>query len=179
MRVVAGSARGRRLVVPAGDRTRPTADRVRESIFNSLYSLGAVEDAVVIDLFAGSGALGIEALSRGAARVTFVDTDRSAIAAVRTNLETLGFASVADVVASDGPRHLATQPPYDLLLLDPPYAFAAWAELLDLVHDAVVVIESDREITLPAAWQTYHVRRHGTTVVTLASAPPALELPSP
>ena len=73
MRVVAGTARGRRLVAPAGRDTRPTSDRVRESIFNALHSLGAVEGATVVDLFAGSGALGIEALSRGAAHCTFVE----------------------------------------------------------------------------------------------------------
>ena len=84
--MVAGSARGRRLEAPEGTTTRPTGDRVREAVFNSLHSLGAVEDASVLDLFAGSGALGIEALSRGAAEATFVDSDRRAVDLVQANL---------------------------------------------------------------------------------------------
>lgn len=175
MRVVAGSARGRRLVVPDGDATRPTADRVREAMFNSLYSLGAIEDAKVIDVFAGSGALGIEALSRGAAHCVFAESDRRALDALRENLSTLGFEDRATVVVGDGARALATRSDLDLVLLDPPYAFEGWADLLSTVegsvaHDAVVVIESGREVDLPAGWETHRVRHYGSTVVTLASA---------
>ena len=91
MRVVAGEARGRRLVAPEGSKTRPTLDRVRESMFNSLGSLDAVDGARVLDLFAGSGALGIEALSRGATSCVFVDHGRDARNAISVNLETTGF----------------------------------------------------------------------------------------
>ena len=175
MRVVAGSARGRRLDVPDGDHTRPTADRVREAMFNSLYSWGAVEGAVVVDLFAGSGALGLEALSRGAARCIFVENDRRALVVLRDNIDRLGFDASARVVAGDGPTFLASAPSCDLLLLDPPYAFDDWSTLLDRVTDADVVIESDREIELPAGWETHRVRRYGSTVVTLATAPSAME----
>lgn len=178
MRVVAGTARGRRLVVPDGDHTRPTGDRVRESVFNSLYSLGAVEGARVIDLFAGSGALGIEALSRGAAHCTFVENDRRALAALRDNIETLGFGETAQVVAADGPGFLRNDVQFDLFLLDPPYAFDDWEALLDQVFEADVVIESDREIDIPERWESHRVRRYGSTVVTLATAPQATEKPA-
>ena len=123
--MIAGTARGRRLVAPAGTTTRPTPDRVREATFNALGSLGAVADATVLDLFAGSGALGIEALSRGAARCTFVDADRPARAAVEANLATCGHGRLATVVAAPAERFLADwarrRHPFDLAFLDPPY----------------------------------------------------------
>lgn len=144
-------------------------------MFNSLYSLGAVDDARVIDVFAGSGALGIEALSRGAAHCTFVENDRSALEALRDNLSTLGFDDVSTVISGDGIRTLrqaqtSGAASFDLVLLDPPYAFAEWDELLTAVHGGVVVIESDREVDLPAEWETHRARRYGSTVVTLATA---------
>jgi len=179
MRVISGSARGRKLVVPKGDLTRPTGDRVREAIFNSLFSLAAIEGATVLDLFAGSGALGIEALSRGAAHATFVENDRQALSAIRTNLESLGFEGNATVVAGDALNYLARGEGWDLLLLDPPYGFDRWDELVALVHDAEVVFESDREIELPEGWSTHRVRRYGGTVVTLATAPATSESPAP
>src|SRR3954467_4150678 len=101
VRVIAGEWGGRRLQAPPGDATRPTSDRVREAVFNALGSLGAVEGAAVADLFAGSGAMGIEALSRGAASVTFVDSARPARAAIEANLAATGFAEQARVVAGD------------------------------------------------------------------------------
>src|SRR5438105_4260490 len=104
MRVIAGTAKGRRLQSPPGRQTRPTSDRVREAIFSSLESLGAVKGAAVLDLFAGSGALGIEALSRGAAPATFVDEDARAVTVVRANLEAAGFT--ATVIRSDALRYL-------------------------------------------------------------------------
>lgn len=170
MRVVAGTARGRRLVVPEGDHTRPTADRVREAMFNSLFSLGAIDGARVIDVFAGSGALGLEALSRGAAHCIFAENERRAQAALRENLDALDFAERATVVSGDGVRALAEATEIDLVLLDPPYAYEGWDELLAAVHGGVVAIESDREIDLPPGWETFRVRHYGTTVVTLADA---------
>lgn len=178
MRVVAGTARGRRIVVPDGTCTRPTADRVREAVFNSLYSLGAIEGAHVLDLFAGSGAMGIEALSRGAASAVFVERDRSALAALRENLATLGFEGRATVVAGDAITYLAGDHRHDLVVLDPPYEFDGWPDLLAAVRDAVVVIESDREVDVPEGWLTHRVRRYGGTVVTLAFAPAAPETPA-
>jgi 16S rRNA (guanine966-N2)-methyltransferase len=168
VRVVAGTARGRRLVAPEGRDTRPTSDRVREAIFNSLHSLGAVEGAVALDLFAGSGALGIEALSRGARRCTFVETSRAAVRALHQNLDTTGLADRAEVVVADAPEWVArTRPSVDLVLADPPYAFGGWAALLDGLDADVVALESDRPIELPQRFDAYRIRRHGGTVVTL------------
>src|SRR4051794_27692158 len=106
MRVIAGVAKGRRLLAPEGLDTRPTGDRVREATFNALHSLGALEGATVVDLFAGSGALGIEALSRGASRATFVDADRRAIRAVEANLAATDLASQAEIVSTSAERVL-------------------------------------------------------------------------
>src|SRR5437764_14513064 len=123
MRVVAGTARGRALRAPKGHDIRPTSDRVREAVFNSLTSLDAVEGATVYDLFAGTGAMGIEALSRGAAQVTFVDHDRTAVASIEANLAATGLGGpAATVVRADVGRWLATAPPADLAVVDPPYA---------------------------------------------------------
>lgn len=170
MRVVAGTARGRRLQAPAGA-TRPTTDKVRQATFNALGSLGAVEGATVLDLFAGSGALGIEALSRGAEAATFVDADGSAVAVVRANLEATDLAVRATVVRSDAARYLATHPgPVDLALLDPPYAFTdgQWASLLGALDAAIVVVEADREVPLPDPWRVLRSKRYGGTVVVIA-----------
>ena len=106
MRVVAGSAAGRRLEAPPGSGNRPTGDRVREATFNSLGSLGLVQDATMVDLFAGSGALGIEALSRGASEVTFVERDARAVRVVRANLATVGLAEPAEAHAQQEHREI-------------------------------------------------------------------------
>ncbi|MGE3621231.1 MAG: 16S rRNA (guanine(966)-N(2))-methyltransferase RsmD [Acidimicrobiia bacterium] len=172
MRVVAGSARGRRLVAPAGrSTTRPTPDRVREATFNALVSRGALDGATVLDLFAGSGALGIEALSRGAAHATFVDADAAALAAVRANLAACGFAGRAEVVRGEATAFLAGAGDrrWDLALLDPPYAFDGWAELLAALPAAEAVVESDREVGLPAGWRAERAKRYGGTVVVIAA----------
>jgi len=169
LRVVAGTAGGRRLEAPEGEYTRPTTDRVREAMFNSLYSLNAIDDARVLDLFAGSGALGIEALSRGAESVTFVESDRRARKVIERNLEMLGFDDQSKVVSADGVAYLSRAGSYDLLLLDPPYAFDSWPELLGSVADCVVVIESDHEIEVPEHWEVNRARRYGATVLTLAT----------
>ncbi len=177
MRVVAGVARGRRLSAPTGRDTRPTADRVREAIFGALGSLGAVEGAAVLDLFAGSGAMGIEAVSRGAASATLVDHDREARSVIAANLAATGLAERAIVVAGDAFAHLArASEVYDLALLDPPYAFDRWSDLgaallPRLAPGAVVVAESDREIDPGAGFVVVRVRRYGSTVVTMARAP--------
>jgi pantetheine-phosphate adenylyltransferase len=127
--VIAGELRGRRLAAPSGTAIRPTSDRVREAIFDILYSQGGVEGAQVVDLFAGSGALGIEALSRGAASVTFVERDPVALAAVRANLASVGLPGAerdgnATVVRADVDSWVATTASrYDLALVDPPYRY--------------------------------------------------------
>src|SRR4051812_21340732 len=119
MRIIAGRWRGRPILAPAGQATRPTSDRTREALFSMLASrIGSFEGLAVADLFAGSGALGLEALSRGAAACTFVETDRNAIEAIRRNLAALG--ADADIVAA--PADLARIPAQlDVAFLDPPY----------------------------------------------------------
>jgi 16S rRNA (guanine966-N2)-methyltransferase len=168
VRVVAGIAKGRTIVAPKGRDTRPTADRVREAMFNALHSLDGVEGATVVDLFAGSGALGIEALSRGAVHATFVDSDRHALAAVRANLEATGLTEQAMVRQGDA-LTLALDP-VDLALLDPPYAFGdeAWARLLARLDAELIVAETDRQLAFPDRWRVLRSKKYGTTVVTIA-----------
>lgn len=153
MRVIGGSARGRRLQAPAGRTTRPTSDRVREAMFSSLaYD---VSDAVVLDLFAGTGALGIEALSRGAASATFVEVNTTIAATLRRNIATAGVADRASVVVADAAAFVArpAQQRFSMVLCDPPYSHPL-RDIVDLVvalnasggvaDEAVVVVERDR-----------------------------------
>ena len=121
-RVISGTARGRRLQVPGGTTTRPTAERAREGLFSSLLSLLDLEGARVLDLYTGSGALGLEALSRGAGSATLVESDPAAAAVLRANVEHLGLSG-AHVLAQPVEAFLAVdpEPRYDLALLDPPY----------------------------------------------------------
>lgn len=169
LRVVAGTAGGRRLTAPPGRRLRPTSERVREAVFASLGSLGAVEGATVLDLFAGTGALGIEALSRGAARVTFVDDDPVAVETIRANLAATGLGGDATVVRSDAVRFLdGCGDTFDVALADPPYTFDRWAAVLVRLRAGLAVLESAAEIELGAGWEAVRTRRYGDTVVTLA-----------
>jgi len=172
MRVVAGTYGGRRLVAPAGSETRPTSDRVREALFSVLGP--AVQDTRVLDLFAGSGALGIEALSRGAQSAVFVDRSRKAIQAVRANLEALGIeADVRTIAARPALRAAsARREAYDLVFLDPPYRHAAelGRELSErlaavLAPGARVVTESDRRARLQLDLPLTDERRYGDTVI--------------
>jgi len=174
MRVVAGEARGRRLVVPAGNSIRPTSDRVREAVFNALGSMDAVDGASVVDLFAGSGALGIEALSRGAAHAVFVDDARAAVEAIQANVASTGLADRARVARGEAVGWAATSPSrFDLALVDPPYAFDGWHALLELLPADVVVIESDRPVEVSDRWEVLRDRRYGSTVVRIARRLPA------
>lgn len=120
MRVIAGTARGRRLTAPRGSRTRPTSDRVREAVFSSLHP--RIPDAAILDLFAGSGAMAIEALSRGAGSAVLVEDDRAALAAIDGNLDRTGVGARATVVAASLPGAMARLVgPFDVVFLDPPY----------------------------------------------------------
>ncbi|MEX1217948.1 MAG: 16S rRNA (guanine(966)-N(2))-methyltransferase RsmD [Acidimicrobiales bacterium] len=191
MRVVAGEARGRRLVAPEGKETRPTLDRVREAMFNSLVSIDAIDGATVLDLYAGSGALGIEALSRGAASCVFVDHGSDARRAITINLETTGFVDQSTVVPLDAVTWLrqatvtlaAESSRFDLVLIDPPYAAEdqLWSEVLALVAGiaagGVVVTESERTITVPEGWDTRKEKRYGGTIVSVLLPPDSPESP--
>ena len=169
LRVVAGSVGGRRLTAPAGRRLRPTSERVREAVFASLGSLGAVEGATVLDLFAGTGAMGIEALSRGAVHATLVDDDAAAVEAIRANLATTGLAGQATVVRSEALRFLdGCGQTFDVALADPPYSYNGWADVLARLRAGLVVLESGSELDLGPAWEEVRTKRYGDTVVTLA-----------
>jgi 16S rRNA (guanine(966)-N(2))-methyltransferase RsmD len=174
--VVAGRHGGRTLVAPRGNATRPTSDRVREALFSILVS---VEGARVLDLFAGSGALGIEALSRGAAQVIFVDSAQSAVTVIRHNLERLGER--AEVLRMPVRRALTCSPvdagQYDLVFLDPPYRLAgslgpelSLALPPLLAPQARVAIESDRRDPLVLELPLLRERRYGDTLIRVHGA---------
>jgi 16S rRNA (guanine966-N2)-methyltransferase len=172
MRVVAGLAGGRQLRAPAGRQLRPTSERVREALFNALGSLDVVDGATVLDLFAGTGALGIEALSRGAASATFVDADLHAVRAVEDNLGATGLGDRATVVHTDVFRFLERldggTPPYDIAFADPPYAFTDWPRLLGLLPARLAALEARTHVELGPGWHPLRSKRYGDTVVTLA-----------
>ena len=178
-RIVAGSARGRRLRTPTGQRTRPTADRVREALFSALESaLGSLEGLRVLDLYAGSGAVGLEAWSRGAGVVTLVEQDRRTAAMIGSNARDLGF-SRADVVTGSVANALAHTPaaPYDVAFLDPPSArdereiSSDLTALLDqdwLVPGAMVVVERGSrgpEPAWPEGFTGSRAKKYGETVL--------------
>ena len=168
MRVVAGEARGRTLMAPEGSGTRPTSDRVRESIFNMLFSLQATEGSAVLDLYAGCGALGIEALSRGAASCVFVEQHRRAVSCIETNLELTGFADRGTVVQADAVTWVgANASTFDLVLADPPYADDDWVSLLDVLDARWVVAEAGRELEPHPRWDVVREKAYGSTVVTV------------
>lgn len=158
MRVIGGDLRGRRLTAPRGRTTRPTADRVKESLFNVLATV--VPGAAVLDLFAGSGALGIEALSRGAERAVFVESNRSACQVLRQNIAQLGLHDRAEVkqmtVQSALAQLTASGQRFDLLFVDPPYGHGLTGPVLEqlarsslLGAGATVAVEHDRRQQLP------------------------------
>ena len=169
MRVVAGELRGRKIEAPEGKTTRPTTDKAREATFNALGSAGVVFDAHVVDAFAGSGALGIEALSRGAAHCTFIERDRAALEVLKRNIDTLGLTSRATIIRGDAMSQLAGVRDATLVIADPPYEFAQWGELLNLVKADFVVAESDRDMTLEnppiTGWEVTRVKRYGRAYV--------------
>ena len=179
MRVVAGTARGRRLQVPPGPGTRPTSDRAREGLFSSLQSLLDLEGARVLDLYAGTGALGLEALSRGAVSATLVEDDPGALRVARANADAVGLPG-AHVVGDRAERFLAgaAEPRYDLALLDPPYELPAaqLAEVLErllpwLSEDAVVVERRTRDAPLrwPQGLAALRSRRYGEATLWYAA----------
>jgi 16S rRNA (guanine966-N2)-methyltransferase len=176
VRIVAGSRKGHRIEAPPGVVTRPTGDRVREALFSIV---GSVEKAQVLDLFAGSGALGLEALSRGAASCVFVERDRGAARVIRSNLEKLRLTG-AVVVTGDVVRALrdesARRRTYDLVLADPPYD--EWAlhepELATLLPpvlaaDALVVVETSERIEPELPLDLVTTRRYGSARITVFS----------
>jgi 16S rRNA (guanine966-N2)-methyltransferase len=174
LRIIAGTHGGRRIAAPKGAHTRPTGDRVREALFNLV---GPVDDAAVLDLFAGSGALGLEALSRGARRCVFAEADGAACRVIRENLETLGLTG-AQVLQRDAlavlREEVAASRRYDLVLLDPPYD--RWGELeprlgtlLPEVVQAsgLVAVETDARVEPTLPLDPVTSRRYGSARLTL------------
>lgn len=162
MRVIAGSAKGRKLHPPSGSRVRPTADRVKEALFSSLTSrIGSLEGLNVLDLFSGSGSLGIEALSRGAKSVLFIDSHPDSIALTRKNLLLAGFHDQATVSGGDALKAIRQlsekKTVFDIILIDPPYAEKVLAEealalivnLNLLSGSGVIAVETDNKFELP------------------------------
>ena len=184
MRIVAGTARGRPLAgpKPSSAHIRPTADRVRETLFNILGQW--LEGQRVLDLYAGTGALGLEALSRGAARAVLVDQDREALGLCRTNTQALGFTAQVEILALPVPRAVEQLgkrgEPFELIFADPPYAARVVESVLDQVAGAKllapggqVVVEHDKRESAPeahAGFQRVDQRRFGDTLVSFFTA---------
>jgi 16S rRNA (guanine966-N2)-methyltransferase len=177
VRVIAGSRRGATLLAPRGAVTRPTSARVREAVFDALCGLVSLEGSHVVDLFAGSGAYGIEALSRGAARVVFVERAPAALATLRRNLERLGLLERAEIVGADALAYLRrTSGCFDIAFVDPPYRFGSWSVLLSSLPAALAVLEgSAREAVLEhvlgegrVPFEAVRTKRYGDTLVVVA-----------
>lgn len=192
-RIVAGAAGGRRLKVPPGDGTRPTSDRVREAVFSALEAAGALDGSRVLDLYAGSGALGLEAASRGASGVVLVEVARGAVGTLRDNVRTLGLPGVR--VVHDRAERFLTSPGavveggHDLVFVDPPYALeddavAGVLAALDplLAPGATVVVERATRSPAPrwpAGWEEGRRRTYGETSVWTAHRPATTGATSP
>ncbi len=174
MRVIAGSARGLGLKAPPGHEIRPTLDRVRESLFNIL--MPRIEGARFLDLFSGTGANGIEALSRGAQHAVFVERDRQALVCIRENLLHTRLAKDGEILVLDVPREMARiHGPFDIVFADPPYAFTHFPELLEklvkqelIAPKGLLVIEHARQVALADTYpplERYRQNRYGDTVL--------------
>ena len=169
MRVISGSAKGRKLVVPSGDHVRPTKDRVKEAIFNSLHSYGLVESRSFLDLFSGTGSLGIEALSRGAKSAVFIDHHAEAIDCIILNVEELNYGSTSKILKTDALSFLERDDYFDVALLDPPYKYEHWGTLLKRVNAHSIVIESSEQVTLESDWEIIKSQKYGQTNLLIAS----------
>jgi len=175
MRVVAGLAKGKKLIVSPGQNVRPSSDRLKEALFSSLGRV--VQGARVLDLYAGTGALGIESLSRGAAWATFVDQDPRAVSAIRTNLSATGLDENADIVPASAAQFVArsAETSFDVVLIDPPYEIGIPSTVLESlvkggfvdVHSRIVVEVSKRlvDTSLPESVELESQRRYGDSLL--------------
>ncbi len=177
MRVVAGELRGRRIEAPPGTDTRPTTDMVREAVFNALGSLDLLHGAAVADLFAGTGALGIEAISRGAAHCTFIERDRTALRALKANIDHLGIEGRTRTMPGDA-LVLARGLNVDIVFADPPYQFDQWAALLAAVSAPFVVAESGHALAPIDGWEITRSKRYGRSWLTFFERIDAADEPS-
>lgn len=174
MRIIAGTARGRKLSAPEGRDVRPTSDKVRGAIFNALQARGVLQGAQVLDVFCGSGALGLEALSRGAAHAAFIDNSKVSIDFAKENAKALGFSDKASFIFSDSEKLKTPPQKFSLVFLDPPYnknlVLPVLAKLSDggwLEDDAVCVIEAEKSFKgiIPPPYQTLDEKVYGDTKV--------------
>ena len=181
MRIISGQFRGRALIAPAGDATRPTADRVREALFSMLASrVGSFEGLRVFDGFAGTGALGLEALSRGCAAATFVEKDADAVAALKRNIATMKAPAEMRITVTASPVEALGHAiaPHDIILLDPPYlsglADAALVRLAErgwIAPHAIISVETSRKEVVNSDFEVLAVRDHGKARLHLLRAP--------
>src|SRR5688572_1442885 len=188
MRIIAGAWRGRPLLAPAGQATRPTSDRAREGLFSMLQSrLGSFEGLHVADLFAGTGALGLEALSRGATHCTFVEKDREALEILRRNVDRLGAADRCEVRAQTVEHAPAPRRPCDLILVDPPYGTGLAQRALDRIVDFawlagggwISVELHNEELAIPAGLRIETDRKFGrAALILLRRADEGIESPA-
>lgn len=182
MKVLSGRDNGRRIEAPAGRAVRPTSARVRRSLFDMVESRFDLRECVVFDLFAGTGALGIEALSRGAPQAVFVDIRPESINVIRRNLATLRLEARASVTRMDVLQYVQRPwGPLDsnqlrLIFCDPPYDFDRWEAVLAHVPEGVVIVESNREIHVAPRWECLKMKSYGDTVVQLLHAQAREEL---
>jgi 16S rRNA (guanine(966)-N(2))-methyltransferase RsmD len=192
MRIISGTSKGKKLATPKGHALRPTSDRVKESIFNILGRV--VEEKVVLDLFAGTGNLGVEALSRGAKRVIFVDRGREATWLMKSNLAQCGMATVSEIIPKDviraiGALHQRGET-FDIILMDPPYEKGLIEKTLSRLRsqriyhdDSILIIEHDRREPLPTdldGWSLIRQRKIGDTLISFLTPriPSPLALPA-
>ena len=174
MRVITGTARGRKLMTPEGLDTRPTTDKVKEAVCSSLQF--DFPGAAVLDLFAGSGQMGIEALSRGAAHTVFTDSDKRALSCIRQNVRNCGFSEIAEVLQSDAMSYLQrTGSRFDIAFLDPPYRKEILQQILPVLAEkmhknGVIVCEHEPECNLPQTILEFHLqkqKKYGKIVISI------------
>ncbi len=178
MRVITGSARGRRLETPVGDDVRPTADAIKESIFSIIQF--SIEGSVFLDAFAGSGQMGIEALSRGAEKAYFIDNSKKSLNIIKRNIELCGFENKAIVRASDTISFLSgTMEKFDVVFLDPPYRTGLLQKALELVPKAVspkgcIICEHPKDEELPDSTGNFKLKknyRYGKIIISVYTEP--------
>ena len=169
MRIIGGAARGRQLKAKLPPTVRPTTDMAREAIFSMVQARGGVEGLVIADLYCGSGAMGLEALSRGATECYFVDSDGECLAAAKANFEALNLEGTAHFVKAALPKW-SIPASVNMIFADPPYGPLDVAALLATTQADMAIIENDRFAEAPAGWTVQKEKRYGTTLVTVLEA---------
>lgn len=180
MKIVSGKFGGRKLVVPKSRDIRPTSDKIRGAIFNMLASRDAIEDASVLDAFCGTGALGLEALSRGASRCTFIDKAKEALSLAQENVRVLGVEDQCDFLLKDAVKMKSTEKTYDLIFLDPPYFLDLVPQILEQLltekmfsENAWVACETEKKVDISVSgFAVENEKKYGDTKITLLQYQP-------